>query len=390
MSDDGEEKRLVPRRRTRREASAPARADAGAPKPQPQARFARLDDLEVLRESLELQPGDLYQRSRRRADLSARGRAGLDVTQVTPRGQYRVEAELDLHGQHCGPGEAGSARIPGGMLRAQARCVRIVHGKGLRSGHRGPVIRNAVNALLQRTDAVLAFCSARPVDGGTGAIYVLLRCAVRPARPGSGLTLQALGEIAQRGLCFRAEPGFIHRLIVRAAEVRDQIDEVGARQARRCAIPRAGAAMQSGAHSRVAGTTSLSSVTRSISPDASASSGVMQDAARDQPIGNTGADQLTQRAVDDWPWKQPHLHFVEADPVFAGEPSHGNRNTEREPRPGRTVTGDCCGYWDWSRRETRLRAKETSQPRSICFRSSVRSSGTSSPAVNILGRPESS
>ena len=61
------------------------------------------------------------------------------------------------------------------MTREHCRCVRIIHGKGLRSGHRGPVIKHTVNGLLQRTDAVLAFASARPVDGGTGAIYVLLR-----------------------------------------------------------------------------------------------------------------------------------------------------------------------------------------------------------------------
>jgi DNA-nicking Smr family endonuclease len=58
--------------------------------------------------------------------------------------------------------------------RAGLRCLRIIHGKGLRSGHRGPVLKNTANLLLQRTDAVLAFTSARPVDGGTGAIYVLL------------------------------------------------------------------------------------------------------------------------------------------------------------------------------------------------------------------------
>ena len=54
------------------------------------------------------------------------------------------------------------------------RCVRIIHGKGLRSGHRGPVLKGAVSAVLRRTGAVLAYVSARQVDGGTGAVYVLL------------------------------------------------------------------------------------------------------------------------------------------------------------------------------------------------------------------------
>lgn len=174
MSDDGEEKRLFRDavrgvKRLRQRAHQPVR-----PKPRPQARFARLDDLEVLRESLALQPGDLYSEA---GDALTFRRAGVQdsILRKLRRGQYRIEAELDLHGHTVAQAKQVLREFLEGMLRAQARCVRIVHGKGLRSGHRGPVIKNAVNALLQRTDAVLAFCSARPVDGGTGAIYVLLR-----------------------------------------------------------------------------------------------------------------------------------------------------------------------------------------------------------------------
>jgi DNA-nicking Smr family endonuclease len=52
--------------------------------------------------------------------------------------------------------------------------VRVIHGKGLGSGHRGPVLKSAVNRWLRRHAAVAAFCSARRIDGGTGALYVLL------------------------------------------------------------------------------------------------------------------------------------------------------------------------------------------------------------------------
>jgi DNA-nicking Smr family endonuclease len=55
------------------------------------------------------------------------------------------------------------------------RCLLIVHGKGYRSAQRGPVLKAAVNAWLRRESAVLAFVSARPVHGGAGAVYVLLR-----------------------------------------------------------------------------------------------------------------------------------------------------------------------------------------------------------------------
>lgn len=53
--------------------------------------------------------------------------------------------------------------------------MRIVHGKGNGSRHRGPVLKQKLNYWLRQRDEVLAFCSARPVDGGTGAVYVLLR-----------------------------------------------------------------------------------------------------------------------------------------------------------------------------------------------------------------------
>jgi DNA-nicking Smr family endonuclease len=55
-----------------------------------------------------------------------------------------------------------------------ARVVRIIHGKGLRSGTRGPVLKLLVSSYLQRVGNVLAFASAREVDGGSGAILVLL------------------------------------------------------------------------------------------------------------------------------------------------------------------------------------------------------------------------
>ena len=53
--------------------------------------------------------------------------------------------------------------------------MRIVHGKGYRSGARGPVLKSAVNLWLRRHLDVMAFMSARAIDGGTGAVYVLLR-----------------------------------------------------------------------------------------------------------------------------------------------------------------------------------------------------------------------
>jgi DNA-nicking Smr family endonuclease len=59
-------------------------------------------------------------------------------------------------------------------IRHHARVIRVIHGKGLRSGHRGPVLKLVASSYLRRVGAVLAFASAREVDGGSGAILVLL------------------------------------------------------------------------------------------------------------------------------------------------------------------------------------------------------------------------
>lgn len=174
MTDDSDEKRLF--RDAVRDVKRLRNGERllAKPKPRPHARFARLDEIEVLRESLQLRPGDLLTEA---GDELTFRRGGVQdgVLRKLRRGQYRIDAELDLHGLNIAQAKLALRDFLENMVRGDARCVRIIHGKGLRSGHRGPVLKNAVNALLQRTDPVLAFCSARPVDGGTGAIYVLLR-----------------------------------------------------------------------------------------------------------------------------------------------------------------------------------------------------------------------
>ena len=64
------------------------------------------------------------------------------------------------------------------------RCAHIIHGKGYRSGERQPVLKRKVNYWLRLRPDVLAFCSATPRDGGTGAVYVLLRNPDKARREG--------------------------------------------------------------------------------------------------------------------------------------------------------------------------------------------------------------
>lgn len=144
------------------------------PQPKPRAQFRRLGEAEVLEDSLHLSPADLEVEFGE--ELTYR-RSGIQdaVMRRLRRGHYSVESELDLHGVTVPEAKQALRDFLSRVIARQSRCVRIIHGKGLGSGPRGPVLKKAVNVILRRTDAVVAFCTARPVDGGTGAIYVLLQ-----------------------------------------------------------------------------------------------------------------------------------------------------------------------------------------------------------------------
>ena len=142
-------------------------------KPPPRARFARAERMAVLEESL---VGELDDPSAASGDVFAYRRAGVQesVVKRLRRGLYRVQAELDLHGLTETQARLILREFLAEALSRHYGCVRIIHGKGLRSGHRGPVLKTVVAGILRRTRAVVAFTSARQIDGGTGALYVLL------------------------------------------------------------------------------------------------------------------------------------------------------------------------------------------------------------------------
>lgn len=104
-------------------------------------------------------------------------RAGVrtQVMRKLKRGLYPADDELDLHGLTQVAARERLAEFLSLSRSSGMRCVRIIHGKGYRSGARGPVLKTAVNAWLRRHLDVMAFVSARAIDGGTGALYVLLR-----------------------------------------------------------------------------------------------------------------------------------------------------------------------------------------------------------------------
>ena len=104
-----------------------------------------------------------------------RGGVRDQVMRRLRRGLYPLEDELDLHGLNQAAARDRLVEFIAHSRNSGRRCVRIVHGKGYRSGARGPVLKTAVNLWLRRHVDVMAFTSARAIDGGTGAVYVLLR-----------------------------------------------------------------------------------------------------------------------------------------------------------------------------------------------------------------------
>ena len=152
----------------------PRRPVAPVARPRPRARFTRAERAEVLRESL-LDPGDPA--ALESGEHASFRRAGVreDVLRRLKRGQYAVEAEIDLHGLGRHVAHVALRQFLNDCVLRGLRCVRVIHGKGLRSGPGGPVLKHVVNHWLRRFENVVAFASARPVDGGTGAVYVLLK-----------------------------------------------------------------------------------------------------------------------------------------------------------------------------------------------------------------------
>ena len=91
------------------------------------------------------------------------------------RGAIEVGLEVDLHGLSVELARRTLAEFLAECAHRRIRCARIIHGKGQRSSGRQPILKQKINYWLRLYDQVLAFCSATRNDGGTGAVYVLLR-----------------------------------------------------------------------------------------------------------------------------------------------------------------------------------------------------------------------
>ncbi len=143
------------------------------PKPIPQ-QFIR-DEKQALRDSLsdgyipahELESGEelLYLREGQSPSVLSKLR----------RGHWVVQANLDLHGLISDEARTQVAEFLAGCKKRGIRCVRIVHGKGLGSRNREPILKHKVRNWLIQKDEVIAYAQARATDGGSGAVIVLLK-----------------------------------------------------------------------------------------------------------------------------------------------------------------------------------------------------------------------
>ena len=155
----------------------PLRHDAVPPTPSraiAKAKFAKRDERNALQESLEADIESMDFESGQSLSF-ARPSVGRRTIRKLTRGNFSVQSEIDLHGLTVAEARTALGDFIEGSVERGHRCVRVIHGKGLGSGDRGPILKAKVDNWLRKWDPVLAFISARQVDGGTGAVYVLLR-----------------------------------------------------------------------------------------------------------------------------------------------------------------------------------------------------------------------
>jgi len=100
---------------------------------------------------------------------------GVDVTRRLRAGHWSIQRQLDLHGLRTDEAREALGAFIRLAHRTGLRCVRVVHGKGLGSPGKTPVLKSRVQRWLVQKKEVLAFVQARPAEGGAGALVVLLQ-----------------------------------------------------------------------------------------------------------------------------------------------------------------------------------------------------------------------
>jgi DNA-nicking Smr family endonuclease len=153
------------------------KAEVSVPPPLPIPRQRMADEQAALAESLsdEFNVDTLLDTDE---ELSyARIGIGQDTLRKLRRGHWVIQAQLDLHGMRRDEAREALGEFLRNAVRRGMRCVRIIHGKGLGSANREPVLKSKVRNWLVQKNEVIAFCQARAAEGGAGALVVLLKAS---------------------------------------------------------------------------------------------------------------------------------------------------------------------------------------------------------------------
>jgi DNA-nicking Smr family endonuclease len=153
------------------------------PRPAPIARQRQRDEAAALIESISDQFTAESLLDTDDALSYRRSGIGIDVVRKLRRGVWVMQAEIDLHGLRRDQARERIDSFLRDAARDGLRCVRVVHGKGLGSPGREPVLKAKVKSWLVQRSEVLAFTHARPADGGHGALLVLLRPGAKRPSP---------------------------------------------------------------------------------------------------------------------------------------------------------------------------------------------------------------
>lgn len=153
------------------------KAPISGSKPKARVRSSENDDKSVM-DSLLDELGDVdFLETGEHLSYTAPG-VQNSVLRKLKSGKYAVQAEIDLHGMTLREAKAELGPFLKACQQRRLLCVRIIHGKGRKHADKTPKLKPAVSQWLQSNKNILACCSARANDGGTGAAYALLK---RPA-----------------------------------------------------------------------------------------------------------------------------------------------------------------------------------------------------------------
>lgn len=151
------------------------RAQIPRPRPLPVPTQRLRDEQAALDDSLNgLAPWDSGFETGEELAFLRKGLPSLTLGKLR-RGHWVTQDEIDLHGLTSPEARALLREFLACCLRRGLRCVRVIHGKGLRSKNREPVLKHKVAYWLMQREEVLAYCQARRTEGGSGAVMVLLK-----------------------------------------------------------------------------------------------------------------------------------------------------------------------------------------------------------------------